>query len=159
MRARSTLNETHIVSQKKKDLASWEHNTSWFKLPRTYRPRKLLLLRTAWSLIKNHQNDMGQWLQTSTTAGFNCWTLYHIWPAHWIRIFSKSHIWNFYPPVISQFFLKTFIVKSIQECWCAAFVHDWEPPLLFIRVTSNFLCICSTIGAHAQEDWCKSDKN
>ena len=34
-----------------------------------------------------------------------------------------------------------------------------SPPLILVRFTSSFFCICSTIGAHAQEVWGKSVKD
>ena len=33
--------------------------------------------------------------------------------------------------------------KSRLESWCVAFVYDWQPPLIFVRFTSNFLSMCS----------------
>ena len=47
-------------------------------------------------------------------------------------------------------------VKLLQDCWGAAFVYDWQPPLIFVWFTINF---CGTIGAHAQEVWGKLDND
>ena len=49
-------------------------------------------------------------------------------------------------------------VKSFKDSRGAAFVYDWPPPLIFVRFTSNFFCMCSTIGAHVQQVWGKSDQ-
>ena len=51
-----------------------------------------------------------------------------------------------------------FRVKSFQDSWGAAFVYDWQLPLIFVQWTSNFLCMCTYCTAHAQEVWGKSDK-
>ena len=42
------------------------------------------------------------------------------------------------------FFCHLSRVKSLQDSGGAAFVYDWQPPLIFVRFTSNFLCMCST---------------
>ena len=35
-------------------------------------------------------------------------------------------------------------VKSLQDSWGAAFLYDWQPSLIFVRFTSNFLyCTCT----------------
>ena len=52
-----------------------------------------------------------------------------------------------------------FRAKSLQDCWGAAFVYNWQLPLIFVWFTSNFLCICTYCTAHAQEVWGKSDKD
>ena len=52
-----------------------------------------------------------------------------------------------------------FRVKLLQDSRGAAFVYDLQPPLILVRFTSNFLCMCSTIGAYGQEVWGKSDKD
>ena len=32
-------------------------------------------------------------------------------------------------------------VKSLQDCWEAVFVYDWQLPLIFVRFASKSLCI------------------
>ena len=49
-------------------------------------------------------------------------------------------------------------VKCIQDSWDAVFVYDWQPPLIFVQLTSNFLGMCTYCTAHAQEVLYKSDK-
>ena len=36
-------------------------------------------------------------------------------------------------------------------------MYDWQPTLIFVRSTSNFLCMCTYCTAHVQEVWGKSD--
>ena len=33
--------------------------------------------------------------------------------------------------------------KSLLELWVTTFVPDWQPPLIYVRFISNFLCMCS----------------
>ena len=33
--------------------------------------------------------------------------------------------------------------KSLLESWGTIFLPDWQPPLIFVRFISNFLCMCS----------------
>ena len=41
-------------------------------------------------------------------------------------------------------------VKSLLESWVdAAFVPDWQTPLIYVRFISNFLCMCSDKVASA----------
>ena len=32
--------------------------------------------------------------------------------------------------------------KSLLESWVATYISDWQPPLIFVRFISNFLCMC-----------------
>ena len=50
-------------------------------------------------------------------------------------------------------------VKLFQDSFGAAFVYDWQPPLIFAQFTSNFFNMCTYCTAHAQEVWGKSDKD
>ena len=39
--------------------------------------------------------------------------------------------------------------KSLLELWVTTFIPDWQPPFIFVRFISNFLCMCSYIMASA----------
>ena len=39
--------------------------------------------------------------------------------------------------------------KSLLELWVTTFLHDWQPPLIFVRFISNFLCMYSNSMASA----------
>ena len=39
--------------------------------------------------------------------------------------------------------------KSLLELWGTTFLPDWQPPLIFVRFISNFLCMCSNSMASA----------
>ena len=79
------------------------------------------------------------------------WTLFSIF----------KHTDLLYQQVLTEilFFVQFYRGKSLQDFRGAAFVYDWQPSLIFVRFTSNFLYMCSTIGTHAQEIWGKSDKD
>ena len=48
--------------------------------------------------------------------------------------------------------------KSLLELWVTTFLPNWQPPLIFVRFTSKFLCMSTYCAAHAQEVWGKSNK-
>ena len=33
--------------------------------------------------------------------------------------------------------------KSLLELWANTFIPDWQPPLIFVRLILNLLCMCS----------------
>jgi len=39
--------------------------------------------------------------------------------------------------------------KSLLELWVTTFLPDWQPPSIFVRLISNFLCMCSDSIASA----------
>ena len=39
--------------------------------------------------------------------------------------------------------------KSLLELWVTTFLPDWQPPFIFVRFISNFLCMCSNSMASA----------
>ena len=39
--------------------------------------------------------------------------------------------------------------NSLLELWVTTFLPDWQPPLIFVRFISNFLCMCSNSMASA----------
>ena len=39
--------------------------------------------------------------------------------------------------------------KSLIESLDTTFLPDWQPPLIFVRFISNFLCMCSNSMASA----------
>ena len=41
----------------------------------------------------------------------------------------------------SSFFIRG---KSFLELWVTTFLSDWQPPKIFVRLISNFLCMCSS---------------
>ena len=45
--------------------------------------------------------------------------------------------------MIVPFMNDTYRGKSLLELWGTTFLHNWQPPLIFVRFISNFLCICS----------------
>ena len=79
---------------------------------------------------------------------------------NFLKIFTKLYLHLcvcrscFYRPICIE--LYHFKIAEVQFL-CT--MYDWQPPLIFVRFTSNFLCMWSTIGAHAQEVWGKSDKD
>ena len=45
--------------------------------------------------------------------------------------------------------LRTARGKSLLELWVTTFLPDLQPPLIFVRFISNFLCMCSYSMASA----------
>ena len=39
--------------------------------------------------------------------------------------------------------------KSLFELWVTTFLPNWQRPLIFVRLISNFLCMCSYSKASA----------
>ena len=57
-----------------------------------------------------------------------------------LPIFFKMHVW------IVFIFCRG---KSLLELWVTTLLPDWQPPLIFDWLISNFLCMCSNSMASA----------
>ena len=61
--------------------------------------------------------------------------------------FVFSELLNEYSPFISTthryllFLYLNYRGKSLLESWVTTFLPDWQPPLIFVRFISNFLCM------------------
>ena len=77
------------------------------------------------------------------------WQSFAVWSvtSHFLSSFQGLFVASVYFLFDDKVKLNSSRVKSIQEFSCAAFLHDWQPPLIFVRFTSNFLCMCTYCAA------------
>ena len=133
------------------DILSWynHRNNLWTIFPYSWHCVTYLYLLNMWNLygfvighqchscffcsnlgkLQESQNKIWQTARKSQEVRHNPWEYATIL----VNISFKNNAevtWNCKNKVVGR-------VKSMQECWCAAFVFDWQPPLIFFQFTSK----------------------
>ena len=100
----------------------------------------------------------GRIIEYVVSRGFNSWTVQSIPIGFAVPILSSIYECRISPPLSGSYLgwlVYLFILfqpsrgKSLLELWVTNFLSDRQPPLIFVRFVSNFLCMCSINMASA----------